>query len=121
VQVVRVVIKTIYKICSAQEWKTASENKRFDGAAIDVRDGFIHFSTAAQVRQTARLHFSKRQGLVLIAVDTKVLEPDLRWEVSRGGDLFPHLFAALEVDTVKSVTELPVAEDGLHIFPPLEN
>jgi len=114
-------IKTIYKICSAQEWKTAGENKRFDGAAIDVRDGFIHFSTATQVKETARLHFSKRQGLVLIAVETKVLEPDLKWEVSRGGDLFPHLFAALEVGAVKSVTQLPVAEDGLHIFPSLED
>ncbi len=98
----------------------ACENKRFDGAAIDVRDGFIHFSTAAQVRQTARLHFSERHGLVVVAVETKVLEPDLKWEVSRGGDLFPHLFATLEVDIVKSVTELRVGEDGLHIFPPLE-
>ncbi len=114
-------IKTIYKICSSREWKTACENKRFDGAAIDERDGFIHFSTAAQVRQTARLHFSERHGLVLVAVEVKMLEPDLKWEVSRGGDLFPHLFATLDVGSVKSVTELPVADNGLHIFPPLED
>jgi len=95
-------------------------NKRFDGAAIDLRDGFIHFSTADQVKETARLHFNGRKDLVLVAVETQCLEPDLKWEVSRGGNLFPHLFAALEVDSAKSVTPLAVGADGLHIFPQLE-
>ena len=113
-------IKTIYKICSKKEWQVACTNKRFEGAEIDVRDGYIHFSTAAQVKETARLHFSGLEDLVLVAVETKMLEPDLKWEVSRGGNFFPHLFAALDVEAVKSVTELPVAEDGLHIFPVLE-
>ncbi len=113
--------KTIYKICSKEEWEIACTKGCFEGAAIDLSDGYIHFSTASQVSQTARLHFTERKGLVLVAVAAKRLGDDLKWEAARGGELFPHLYATLDVDAVKSVTDLPVAEDGVHIFPPLED
>ncbi len=116
----KAVSKTIYKICSSEEWQTACAEGCFTGAAIDVQDGYIHFSTASQVKETARLHFSGQKNLMLVGVDIKNLEPNLKWEASRGGDLFPHLFAALDVAVVKSVTALVVGEDGLHIFPQLE-
>jgi len=115
-----VVSKTIYKICSSEEWQIACADGCFKGAAIDVQDGYIHFSTALQVKETARLHFSGQKGLVLVGVDVKNLGAGLKWEASRGGDLFPHLFAALDVSAAKSVTTLEMGEDGLHIFPQLE-
>jgi len=114
-------INTIYKICSNQEWQTACASKIFAGAAIDLQDGFIHFSTAAQVKQTARLHFKERDDLLLIGVEVLHLEPDLKWEISRGGKLFPHLYGVLPVVAVKSVTALPLGADGRHVFPPLED
>lgn len=114
-------MKTIYKICARQEWETACASKSFAGAAIDLQDGFIHFSSASQVKETARLHFNCRKGLLLIAVDAEILGSDLKWQASRGGDLFPHLFALLDVQQAKSVTELPLGADGLHIFPPLDD
>lgn len=117
----RMAAKTIYKICSKEEWETAVMHKRFEGAAIDLQDGFIHFSTATQVKETARLHFKECEGLVLVAVNVACLAPNLKWETSRGGDLFPHLFATLDVGNVKSVTALHLAGDGLHIFPNLED
>jgi len=113
--------KTIYKICSKEEWEIACETKCFEGVTIDLLDGFIHFSTASQVQQTARLHFKERKGLVLVAIEAKCLGDDLKWEAARGGELFPHLYGTLDVGAAKSVTDLPVAEDGSHIFPPLED
>ncbi len=113
--------ETIYKICSREERDIACANQRFEGAAIDLLDGYIHFSTAAQVEQTAHLHFKGREGLVLVAVAARSLGDDLKWEAARGGELFPHLFATLDVDAATSVTDLPVAEDGTHVFPPLED
>jgi len=111
---------TIYKICSSAEWQAACADGYFKGAAIDLQDGYIHFSTASQVKETARLHFAGQKNLVLVGVDVKNLGINLKWEASRGGDLFPHLFAALDVTAAKSVTTLEVGEDGLHIFPELE-
>ncbi len=113
--------ETIYKICSKEEWDIACANQRFEGAAIDLLDGYIHFSTAAQVKQTARLYFKGREGLVLVAVKAKCLGDDLKWQAARGGELFPHLFATLDVEAATSVADLPVAEDGTHVFPPLED
>ena len=112
--------KTIYKICSKEEWEISCSTGCFEGAAIDLIDGYIHFSTAAQVRQTARLHFKEHEGLVLVAVEAKRLGGNLKWEAARGGELFPHLYDTLDVSAATTVTELPVAEDGTHVFPPLQ-
>jgi len=113
--------KTIYKICSKEEWKIACTTGCFEGAAIDLLDGYIHFSTASQVPQTARLHFKERKGLVLVAVEAKRLGDDLKWEAARGGELFPHLYGTLDVGAATLVSDLPVAADGAHIFPPLKD
>ncbi|MGE3876305.1 MAG: DUF952 domain-containing protein [Parvibaculaceae bacterium] len=98
---------TIYKICDREEWETALAQGRFAGSAIDRQDGYIHFSDARQVRETARRHFAGRHGLVLLAVAAEALGADLRWEKSRGGDLFPHLHAPLAVRHVHAVVPLP--------------
>ena len=100
----------IYKICDASMWDDAVKAGRFTGAEIDVQDGYIHFSTAAQAQETARRHFSGREGLVLVAIDPAGL--DIVWEPSRGGDLFPHLYDVLPVSTAVSVTAMIVGEDG---------
>ena len=91
------------------------------GAEVDARDGFIHFSTGAQVRDTAAKHFTGGTDLVVIAVDATVLGDALKWEVSRGGALFPHLYAALPLNAVLWAKPLPLGGDGRHVFPePLE-
>jgi uncharacterized protein (DUF952 family) len=110
---------TIYKICSAQLWREAERAGRFRGAPLDLRDGFIHFSSAAQVAETAARHFSGATDLVLVAVDGALLGEALKWEPSRGGDLFPHLHAALGLDAVLWIKPLPLGADGRHVFPEL--
>jgi uncharacterized protein (DUF952 family) len=107
---------TIYKICEREEWETALPGGEFAGSAVDRKDGYIHFSTAHQVRETARRHFAGRHGLVLLSVAAEALGPDLRWEKSRGGDLFPHLHAPLAARHVHSVAPLRWGEGG-HDFP----
>lgn len=111
--------KIIYKICSVVEWGNAKAKGVFEGSAVDLNDGFIHFSTAEQVRETALKHFSGRDGLVLIAVNADSLGAQLKWEVSRGGDLFPHLYGALALSSALSVKPLPLNEKGEHVFPDL--
>lgn len=108
---------TIYKIVARSAWDQAEKDGLFKGATIDLTDGYIHFSTAAQARQTAALHFKDQQDLVLVAVEAAALGDALKWEPSRGGDLFPHLYAPLTMDQVARVDELPLGEDGVHIFP----
>ncbi|MBR0557125.1 DUF952 domain-containing protein [Ciceribacter sp. L1K23] len=110
---------TIYKIVPEELWQPARQSGEFAGAPIDLKDGFIHFSTAAQVRETARLHFSGQENLLLVAVDADVLGEALRFEASRGGDLFPHLYATLPLGAVLWEAPLPVGADGLHTFPEL--
>ena len=107
---------TIYKICDREEWEKALIDGVFRGSAVDLRDGFIHFSTARQLRETARRHFGHRTGLVLLAVEADTLGLALKWEKSRGGDLFPHLYDALDVNKVNSVAPLPWRETT-HQFP----
>src|SRR5215470_17774169 len=109
----------IYKICTAAEWNAAVQAGAFRGSPVDLRDGFIHFSTAEQVAETAAKHFAGVADLVLVAVETGALAGDLRWEPSRGGALFPHLYAALPHDSVRWVKPLPLAADGRHVFPEL--
>ncbi|HET7715117.1 MAG TPA: DUF952 domain-containing protein [Bauldia sp.] len=107
----------IYKLCASSLWREAEAAGVFRGAPIDLRDGFIHFSTADQVRETARLHFAGEGDLVLIAVSGKALGDALKYEPSRGGALFPHLYAPLPLSAVLWVRTLPLGPDGRHRFP----
>ena len=109
----------IYKICSDALWREAERVGVFAGAAIDLDDGYIHFSTAAQAPETAARHFAGQGDLVLVAIDAGALGDGLRWEPSRGGDLFPHLYGALRLDAVRWVRPLPLGPDGRHVFPEL--
>ncbi len=111
---------TIYKIVSKNDWAAAEAMGIFKGVSIDLADGYIHFSTAGQARQTAALHFAGEENLVLVAVATDVLADALKWEPSRGGELFPHLYGALSMQAVISVHDLPLDDRGLHIFPDME-
>lgn len=108
----------IYKILRAPEWEALHAEGRTQGAPIDLRDGFVHLSTAAQVEETAARHFAGEEGLVLLAVDEGRLGEALRWEPSRGGALFPHLYRELRTGDVLWSAPLPF-EDGRHRFPPL--
>lgn len=109
----------IYKICPRALWQVAEMAGVFHGAPIDHADGYIHFSTAEQVAETAAEHFAQQDDLLLIAIDATSLGSALKYEVSRGGALFPHLYAPLELDKVEWVRPLPLGSDGLHIFPEL--
>jgi uncharacterized protein (DUF952 family) len=112
-------VSTIYKICSAELWRQAQGAGRFSGAPPDLADGFIHFSTAMQVAETAGKHFSGATDQVLVAVDAAALGAALKWEPSRGGDLFPHLYGSLPLAAVLWVKPLPLGADGRHVFPEL--
>jgi uncharacterized protein (DUF952 family) len=109
----------IYKICPRASWQEAERDGVFRGAPVDRADGYIHFSAADQVRETAAKHFAGQNGLVLVAVDAAALGPALAWEPSRGGALFPHLYGELSLDAVRWVEELPLGRDG-HVFPQLD-
>ena len=107
----------IYKICPRALWRDAERQGRFTGAPVDVADGFIHFSTAAQVAETAARHFAGQDDLLLVAVEGDRLGEALRYEASRGGDLFPHLYGDLPLSAVVSVEEMPLGQNGRHSFP----
>lgn len=107
----------IFKVLSADQWKTAEAQGEFHGAAIDLSDGYIHFSTPEQVVETVQKHFAGQTDLLLIGVDPSKLGDDLRWEPSRRGALFPHLYSSLNLECVVSVDELKLGDDGRHIFP----
>jgi uncharacterized protein (DUF952 family) len=108
---------TIYKICERELWRQAEREGNFRGAPVDARDGYIHFSTAAQLRETAARHFSGVPDLVLVAVDAEALASALKWEVSRGGALFPHLYGHLPLAAVMWAEPLPLGPDRRHVFP----
>jgi uncharacterized protein (DUF952 family) len=110
----------IYKICPRSLWTEAERAGRFDGAPVDHADGYIHFSTAAQAVETAARHFAGQADLVLVAVETGSLGDALVWEPSRGGALFPHLYAPLPLAAVRWVRPLPLGPDGRHVFGDLE-
>lgn len=109
----------IYKIVPQELWRAAEAAGRLDGAPVDLADGFIHFSTAVQVAETAAKHFAGQADLLLVAVDAGRLGDALKYEVSRGGALFPHLYAPLPIAAVVWVRPLPLGADGVHRFPPL--
>ena len=110
----------VYKICPRPLWRSAEEAGAFAGAPVDLEDGFIHLSTAAQLRETAAKHFRGQDDLLLVAVDAARLGDRLRYEPSRGGDLFPHLYGELALDAVAWVAPLPLGPDGSHLFPDLQ-
>lgn len=113
----------VFKICSYTSWREAEAAGRFAGAPVDVVDGYIHLSTGAQVGETATKHFAGQSDLVLIAIDTgrlaNLLGDALKWEPSRGGDLFPHLYDNLPVAAISWVAPLPIGASGRHVFPDL--
>lgn len=113
--------RTIYKICPEALWREAEAAGRFDGAAIDLTDGYIHFSTAEQAIETAARHFAGQSGLVLVAVDAAALGDALKYEPSRGGALFPHLYGSLQMQAVRWVRPLPLGTDGRHAFPEMDD
>ncbi len=113
-------MRIIYKICPQLLWRKAEKAGFFVGAPIDIQDGYLHFSTAEQVRETAARHFAGQRDLLLIAIDADSLGEALRYEPSRGGDLFPHLYAHLPLSAVRWVKPLPLGKDGQHVFPDLE-
>lgn len=112
--------RLVYKIVPRMLWEAAEATGVFAGASIDFEDGFIHLSSAAQVKETARLYFADQADLLLIGVDTAAVGDALKWEASRGGDLFPHLYAPLEFSAVDFIVPLPIGPDGAHQFPDLE-
>lgn len=107
----------IYKVVSRSQWETAEMGGVFVGAEIDLSDGFIHFSTAEQVVETVAKHFAGQTDLLLVAVETDELGEQLKWEESRGGAMFPHLYSSLSVAAAASVVPLPLGETGEHVFP----
>ena len=108
----------IYKICPEALWREAEHGGVFRGTDNDLRDGFIHFSTASQLAETARKHFAGQDELLLIAVDSDSLGPSLAWEPSRGrSELFPHLYGELPLTAVERVAPLPLGEGGQHVIP----
>jgi uncharacterized protein (DUF952 family) len=109
----------IYKILPAALWAEAQDIGIFQGSEVDLSDGFIHFSTAEQAAETAAKHFAGQTDLVLLHVDTDALGDALKWEPSRGGALFPHLYAPLELQHVTRADPLPLGGNGSHDFPDL--
>lgn len=109
--------RLVYKLCTAGEWAAAVASGRFEGSADDKRDGYIHLSTAAQLPGTAGKYFRGIGDLVLVAVDTERLGRALWWEPSRGGDLFPHLYAALDTASACWVKPVALEADGTPILP----
>ncbi|WP_050603310.1 DUF952 domain-containing protein [Ruegeria sp. 6PALISEP08] len=106
----------IFKIIRAEEWAALQDKGATDGAPIDVTDGFVHFSTAEQAAETAAKHFAGVDGLTLLACDADAMGDDLKWEVSRGGALFPHLYRQIQLSDV--VWSRPLPFDGaVHQFP----
>lgn len=108
----------IFKIFRAAEWLQMQEQGETPGAPVDLADGFVHFSTAGTVEETAQRHFAGEDGLWLITADSAAMGDDLRWEVSRGGEQFPHLYRAFRMSDVTGARPLPL-RDGLHVFPAL--
>jgi uncharacterized protein (DUF952 family) len=112
-------VRRIYKICPASAWREAERQGVYRGSADDARDGFIHFSLPAQLAGTAKKHFFGQTGLFLIEVDADALGKALRWERSRNGELFPHLYGELDLGAVTGVLSMRARSDGYHDLPEL--
>jgi len=112
--------RRIYHMCRRDEWRAAQAAGVYRGSSQDLADGVVHFSTAAQIAESAARHRAGQDDLVLLAVDPRRLGPALRWETSRGGQLFPHLYGDLPLDAVAAAEPLRLGADGRHVFPPLD-
>ena len=108
----------IYKLFRQKEWQAVENVKEFLGSADDLRDGFIHFSAASQVRTTFDRYFATEHNPILAAIDTSVLGDALKWEVTRGGQKFPHLYSVLKLGDVHAIFEIRRDADGRAVFPP---
>lgn len=109
----------LFRLAPAKDWERAREAGEYAGGDLDRRDGFLHLSTAAQVVETAAVHYAGVSDLVLLTIPAAPLAAALRWEVSRSGALFPHLYRPLKAGEVESATPLPLDKDGKHTFPSL--
>jgi uncharacterized protein (DUF952 family) len=107
----------IYHVCRAEEWEAARLAGRYPGSSQDRADGFIHFSSGTQVSESVARHRAGQSGLVILEVDAPALGAALRWEASRGGALFPHLYGELPLTAVTRFAELALGADGRHVFP----
>jgi len=107
----------VFKIATREQWQEACRHGHLSGSVDDVRDGFIHLSAAHQLMGTAAKHFRNQRGLVLLVIDARQLGSALRWEPSRGGDLFPHLYAPLPMRSVLHSTLLQLDADGVPVLP----
>jgi uncharacterized protein (DUF952 family) len=107
----------IYKILTADQWRTLERDCESKGAPVDLADGFVHFSNAEQVAETAAKHFAGQAGLMLLAVEADALGEALKWEPSRGNDLFPHLYGPLRLADAAWARPLPIGQNGKHVFP----
>lgn len=110
---------SIYHICRREEWLAAQDVGRYGGSSQDRADGFIHFSAADQVVDSAARHRAGQAGLVLLTVEAAALGEALKWEPSRRGLFFPHLYGDLPLSAVSRVDDLPLGADGRHVFPRL--
>ena len=110
-------MRIIYKICPAPAWREAERAGVYRGSPDDARDGFIHLSTATQLPGTLAKHFAGQSDLFFIAVDADALGAALKWEPSRGGDLFPHLYGEFDPAAADNITTLVLGPDGHHRLP----
>ena len=107
----------IYHICKREEWQAAEASGAYGGSSQDRADGFLHFSAAEQIVESAAKHRAGQDGLMLLTVDADALGEALKWEESRGGALFPHLYGDLPATAVARIDDLTLGPDGKHIFP----
>ena len=107
----------VYKVCFKDEWDHANFNKFYSGSEIDNKDGFIHLSTKAQLRETVKKYFQGKKNLLIISFSTEKIQDNLKWEVSRNGDLFPHYYGNLETKFAEKIYNLHLNADGIHKFP----
>jgi uncharacterized protein (DUF952 family) len=106
----------VYKILARAEWDAARRGGMFEGSAVDIADGFIHLSTAGQASRTAELHFAGQPDLVVLEIDAARLGEALKWEPSRGGELFPHLYGPLDCALVEAVRPAPLDGEGIPVI-----
>lgn len=115
-------VKWIYKLATEEQWEAALKAGQFEGAPVDLEDGYIHFSTSTQVEETARKYFRHTEKVLLLVIPVELLEDmaePLKWEPARNGDLFPHLYAPLPLEAVIELFSLPLDAEGYHEIPPL--
>jgi uncharacterized protein (DUF952 family) len=110
-------VQTAYKILTAGEFEQLQHDGAFSGSPVDIADGYIHLSTGAQVAATLSKHFAGIDGLMIAAVDLDYLGDSIRWEPSRGGDLFPHLYELLPLNSVVAAAPVSWTPDGLVMLP----